>query len=161
MNMIAQNTPKNKTITAQLRALIAEPKVNAVGIIGEMIAAEYLRRAGCRVQPTEQGSRRGDLRVITPAGELLYIEVKTARRGKDNKWRFTLIKTGHTDHRATNAVLLLAVTRSAAVVPFIIPTPDIRDRRHIVITSNPRTYAGKFAAYRTTPAAIGQGVLWI
>ena len=123
---------------------------HSVGALGERIAANLLEKAGYSVSFTHPGERRGDLRVCNPTtGEVHHIEVKTARRGKDGKWRFTLVKDGATDFRDSDFVLLLAVLKTGKTTLFFIPVPELGQRRQICITSHPESYAGLFCKYRT------------
>jgi hypothetical protein len=80
-------------------------------------------------------------------GRSVNIEVKTANKNKDNTWRFTLYKKDHTDHKTSDYVILVALTGYSPVL-FVIPTDHIKDRNTVAISSNPRTYTGKFAQYR-------------
>lgn len=117
-----------------------------LGYMGEKTAAAALRSAGYRVAPGKPLG--GDLHVIdSETGEVLYIEIKTARRGCDGKWRATLIKAGKTDHRICDLVVLLTIVEGRQIVPFVIPV-GVLDKPHIVITSDPRTYHGRLATYR-------------
>lgn len=88
-----------------------------------------------------------DITAISPQGVLTFIEVKTARKNKDGKWRFTLYKRGSQNHRKSDYVILVALADHGSSL-FVIPTKDIYDRHHIAITSNPQTYDGMFAKYR-------------
>lgn len=88
-----------------------------------------------------------DILAVNPQGLLVDIEVKTAQRGKDGKWRFTLYKQGSQDHRKSDYVILVALAYEGSAL-FVIPTRDVLDRTFVCITSNPKTYAGKFAKYR-------------
>lgn len=81
---------------------------------------------------------------------VIQIEVKTATRGKDSKWRATLMKAGKygsTDHNKADVVILIC-QNNAELTYYVIPTKDIKNRRHLVITSNPRTYTGRWSKYR-------------
>lgn len=128
-------------------ARLADKRSQAVGALGECAAKRLLEKAGYEVR---QGWHCGwDLRVMDrDTGQIVYLEVKTARQGKDGKWRFTLVKDGRTDHRRSDRVVLLAALDSGRIIPFLLPTAVIEARRHIVITSHPERYAGRFAAYR-------------
>jgi len=131
-----------------LMAAMSYPR-RAVGALGEMAAAKLLEMRGYRVSFTGAAEKRGDLRVVSPVtGEVVRVEVKTARRCKDGKWRFTLKKKQHTDYRHSDVVVLLAVIGGGAVVPFVIPVADLGERSQVCITSSPAKYAGRWARYR-------------
>lgn len=114
-----------------------------LGRLGELTAWNGLEASGYRVQRSRR--YQGDLRVITGDGEVLYVEVKTARQCSDNKWRFTLYSRG-CDHRHSDVVLLLALLDYQAV-PFMIPVKDLPGHQ-CVITSDPTTYRGRLARFR-------------
>jgi hypothetical protein len=120
-----------------------------IGGIGEIWLSEALKNQGYEVTPGIQGQKRGDLLAIDPqSGEMTRIEVKTARKCKDGKWRFTLAKKGHTDHRHADKVALLAVLKTGDVVVFMIPVEEISRQQQAVITSHPERYNGKLAQWR-------------
>jgi hypothetical protein len=120
-----------------------------IGAVGERWLCETLERQGYRVAYGQLGKKEGDLRVIDViTGEVLKIEVKTARQCKDGKWRFTLAKDGHTDHQHADMVALLAVMASGRVIPFVMPVEAVANQRQAVITSHPERYAGKLACWR-------------
>lgn len=120
-----------------------------IGGIGEIWLSEALRNQGYEVTPGIQGQKRGDLTAVDPrSGEMTRIEVKTARRGKDGHWRFTLVKKGHTDHRHADKVALLAVLKTGDVVLFMIPVEEIKNRRSAVISNHPEQYNGQLAKWR-------------
>lgn len=123
----------------------------SVGSAGEMTARLLFEQAGYAVRLA--GRCNGDLTVIDrETGESWSVEVKTARRSKDQKWRFTLIKAGHTNHGYADRVLLLAVLKSGRCVPFLVPVEALSTQRQAVITSHPESYAGKLAQYRKVGA---------
>lgn len=120
----------------------------AVGAVGEKIAAHLLERSGYFIRVPDR-RHAGDLHAIIPdTGQLVKIEVKTARRSKDKKWRFTLFKRGHTDARHSDVVMLLAASPAGFVTSFLVPAYFFAGQRQAVITSNPLHYAGKLAQFR-------------
>lgn len=134
------------TLPGLIRQL-SDQKAQAIGMIGEQLVYQALEAAGYRPVTLQHGGC--DLRAISPAtGEIFCVEVKTSRRGKDGRWRFKLYKAGHTDHRKSQVVVLLAITLSGDVIPFVIPTSELQNQRQAVISSDPRTYSGRLAAYR-------------
>ena len=74
------------------------------------------------------------------------IEVKTARKGKDGKYRARLYKPGSQDHRKSDYVVFVLL--DDRVYFYVIPTDDIRDHVQLTITSHPNTYNGKYAQYK-------------
>lgn len=137
-------------IAVQMELLKVEGEMsfsrNAVGSRGERWAYNALQASGYDVSFTRLHEKRGDLRAVSPDGEVKLIEVKTARQGKDNKWRF-LLKGNGQDYRHADIVLCLCVLKSGTVVPFVIPV-DAIDQAQICISSFPLDYAGKWAQYR-------------
>lgn len=129
------------------------PRRSTLGRMGEITVEKALKAAGYQVR---QGRRHeGDLHVIDRGtGQVLFVEVKTAMRSVDRKWRFTLFVRGKTDYRHSDVVVLLAVLDDFTYVPFAIPVPDLSDRSQLCITSHPATYAGWLAAYRLSPTAV-------
>lgn len=128
---------------------LADRSRRGIGALGEKTAAHLLKQSGYVVSFCQVGQKRGDLRAVSTAtGQVHQVEVKTARRGKDGKWRFTLYLAGKTDHRHADVLMLLAVLESGNIITFVVPVAQITDKHHAVITSHPATYAGKLAAYR-------------
>jgi hypothetical protein len=115
-----------------------------LGKLGEFTVWRALEAAGYQVKRARMF--QGDLRAISPDGEIFHVEVKTARRGGDGKWRACLYKRGHADHKHADVVVLLAVCGVQAV-PFVIPASRLPGRQ-CVITSDPQRYAGRLAVYR-------------
>lgn len=138
---------QSKPTLPSLQKALATQSCQAIGTAGELTARLMFQKAGYKV--SHAGQLRGDLQITNQTtGEICLIEVKTARRGKDKKWRFCLVKHGRCDHRHADKVLLLAVLKSGRVVPFLIPVDQLTHQRQAVICSHPETYAGKFAQYR-------------
>lgn len=128
----------------------------SIGNLGEAWLAQKLQKRGYRVTIAHE---RGDLTVITPDGEILYVEVKTARANVQGRYAFTLYKQSKSgkvkaDCRQTDFVALLCVMQSGAIVPFIVPTSILRTNKSTGITSNPRSYAGRLAQFRQRPSSI-------
>ena len=139
-------------------ALIATETRRSVGIVGEQIAARMFEEAGYGVVPCRNRSRRGDLLVIDQhTGEIFRVEVKTARLAKDNRYHFTLVKSGRTDYHDAQFVLLLALSPTGYPVPFLIPVADIPARRSIQFYGLPDTYSGKWSSYRVRGSLVLEG----
>lgn len=124
---------------------------HTLGYAGEMTAARLLTEAGYRV--VKAFRYEGDLKAQNrQTGELFRVEVKTAMRGGDGKWRFLLFKKsrfGVTDYRHSDIVILLAVVEAFQVVPFVVPVESLgRNRVQLAITSHPLRYAGWLATFR-------------
>jgi hypothetical protein len=121
-----------------------------LGALGERIVLESLAKAGYQARPGER--KRGEHFDVwakhLQTGEILCLEVKMARPAKDRKYRFTLWKAGCTDHRHSDYVILLALTHSAFLSAFVVPTIILANQHQAVITSHPLKYAGKLAQYR-------------
>lgn len=130
------------------QAALADRSHTAVGAIGERWFMAKLEKQGY-VTGLSQAGAPGDVRVVCPkTGLVTYVEVKTARRGKDGKWSFTLWKKGKTDHRRAHWVALLAVVTTGCVVVFMCPVGMLAQQKVAVISSDPRGYAGKLARWR-------------
>lgn len=128
---------------------LADRSRRGVGAMGEKTAAHLLEQSGYQVSFCRVGEKRGDLSVASlHTGEVFKVEVKTARRCKDGKWRFTLYLKAKIDHRHADVVILLAVLDSGRVIPFVVPTTFLMGQHQAVITSHPETYKGKLAVYR-------------
>ncbi len=132
-----------------LQIALSEETRRGIGALGERLAAGLLEKAGYLVSFTRYGEKRGDLVAIDQTtGEVIRIEVKTSRRGKDRRWRFTLHKRGCTDHRHADVVILLAVLKSGRAIPFVVPVEAIQHVHAVTICSHPEAYGGKLAVYR-------------
>lgn len=128
---------------------LSDKKRKAIGTMGEIAVARMLESSGYDVSLAHVGEKRGDLRAVSRStGEIWRVEVKTARRAKDGKYRFTLFKKGCTDYRDADFVVLLPVLKSGRVVPFVIPVSKLGERSQICITSHPEDYAGMWKQYR-------------
>jgi hypothetical protein len=134
----------------ELTAHMAQTAVT-LGSAGENLIALALQANGYTVRV---GYEMGDLHVVDKDGTIYYVEVKTARRASDKKWRFTLYKKHQQDHRYSDFVVLLCVLKSGFAVPFVIPTSFVRDIHAAAITSFPDTYQGKFSQFRQTLAKL-------
>lgn len=123
------------------------------GNAGESFAYAEFERAGYAVTRTGRGDQRGDLRVVdTDTGEVWRVEVKAMRRDTQGRYQACLrrqIKARVcTDAAHSQLVLLLAFPKVGAPIPFLIPQPALVGMRQIVIASDPRSYAGKWAKFR-------------
>ncbi len=137
------------------REMLSNPKAHSVGLYGEQIAAQLLEEAGYQVSFTQAAERRGDLHVIDPdTGEIIRVEVKTARRNGNGRWAFCLRRKSRsgvgvrTDVAYSDVVILLAVLKSGRVVPFVIPSDELGTITTIKIPTHPQDYKGKYAVYR-------------
>jgi Holliday junction resolvase-like predicted endonuclease len=125
-----------------------------IGNAGEAYAYAEFERAGYAVTRTGHRDKEGDLRVLdTDTGEVWRVEVKSMRRGSRGHYQACLrrqIKARVcTDAAHSQVVLLLAFPKVGAPIPFLIPQAVLMGRSQIVIASDPRTYAGKWAKFRT------------
>src|SRR3972149_4905962 len=121
-----------------MQMYLSDSKRKAVGTMGEITIARMLECSGYDVSFTHPGEKRGDICAVSRStGEIMRIEVKTARRATDGKYRFTLFKKGHTDYRDSDVVILLPVLKSGRVVPFVLPVERLGKRSTVLITSPP------------------------
>jgi hypothetical protein len=100
----------------------------------------------------------GDLRVCTPSGVVMRVEVKAARVGKGGYYQFCLTRrtrTGYvkTSCRNCDAVVLLGITASGRVEIYVLPAKAVQDRAIIKI---PAKTGGKsqWRKYRQHPGAV-------
>lgn len=116
---------------------LADERRKAVGVAGEQWAAAALERAGYYVSFTCQRAP-GDLRVLCPdTGEIIRIEVKTARRTRRKVWQFNLYRKLHdrvcTDAQKSDFVVLLAVHPSGRITPFVLPAAILGQQKQVTI----------------------------
>lgn len=134
----------------QLRRHLSQSR-SAVGVAGEILVARALEAQGHRVSIAHD---RGDLSVFLPDGQILGIEVKSARRNKQGKYQFTLWKHWQgrqcADHHNADVVILLCVLRTGDAVPFVVPVETLGTRHTVAITSFPTDYNGWLVTYRQT-----------
>lgn len=122
---------------------------NGLGFWGEDWVSETLTKKGYQVTPHPTRGCHFDLLVKQPTtGQLWRVEVKTARKASDGKWRFLLWRKGHQTHHDSHLVILLAVTPIWTVYPFVVPTSQLLNQNQAVITSHPQDYKGKLAPFR-------------
>lgn len=139
--------------------MLSNSKAKAIGTYGESLAKAALEKRGYIVSYTGTREKRGDLRVITPDGELLRVEVKTARRTPSGKYQFSLRRDGvylYTSIDHADMLILLAVTRSGVPVPFVIPVNHLSPtlKQISMYAPHPSDYHGRYAKYRQAMNAI-------
>lgn len=128
------------------------PRRYSLGWMGEVTMQRQLESAGFQVRPGRRGE--GDLHAVdTRTGQVHFIEVKTAMRSTDRKWRFTLYKRGCTDYRNSDLIILLAVLDDFSYISFTVPVAQLGQRSQLCITSHPASYKGWLAPYRQSPAS--------
>lgn len=120
---------------------------NVLGLAGELKVKEALEAQGFQVD-THPVKKFGDLRAISPQGEVFYIEVKTARQNSRKQWCFTLIKRKKTDCSHCDYVIMLAILKSGQAIPFVVPVGAIERLTAITLPKHPLEYAGIYAQYR-------------
>lgn len=132
----------------RLEVMLSDLSRTATGALGEQYVAAALERQGWAVA-FQHCNKQGDLKAFNPdTGEIVRIEVKTARRNARGQWCFNLFKRGKTSVLHADVVVLLAILKSGRPVPFVLPVAAIGNRHCAVITSHPESYAGKLAQYR-------------
>jgi len=118
----------------------------SVGMAGEIAIALALQERG---YPVAANHKWGDLQVWTKdMKKTAYIEVKTARRGKDGFYNFTLRKDGCTDHRNADLIILVCLLKTGDAIPFVVPVTVLYEQKKCSITSDPWNYKGKLSPYR-------------
>lgn len=134
------------------RRLLARGRhTRAFGFIGEELVKRMLKARGYKVR-RQHRHYAGDLRAVTPDGEIINVEVKTARAGVEGNYQFCLYRRLDqrvcTDARHSDVIVLLCVTTAGQIVPFVVPAAQTDNLKQITITSNPVTYRGWLARYR-------------
>jgi hypothetical protein len=129
---------------------------NRLGFVGEQHVARALKRAGAVVSaPAARG--HGDVRAVTAAGRVLYVEVKTARastRGAGKMWRWCLNRRAHHAARQNaDYVVLLAWGTYAITHAYVIPAAAIAGVKNIAMR-NLDSARSKYARYRQPIASI-------
>lgn len=102
-----------------------------LGRTGELYATILMEAHGYLAQITHD-YQRGDIRVVSPSGTVMYVEVKTARVNKDGYFQFCITrrtKTGRikTSCRNCDAVILLGINRSGLVEIYVLPAKAVQD----------------------------------
>jgi len=111
----------------------------SLGRAGEMYA-KILFEAHGYLADIEHERQLGDLRIVTPAGSILRVEVKTARLSKRDYFEFGLkVKTKGGTYRTNcekcDAVVLLGVNRSGRVEIYVLPAKAAANVSQIKIPS--------------------------
>lgn len=125
---------------------------NTTGRIGEYIAIGALRESAYGAKP-QQKKKCGDVVVTLTDGREIRIEVKTAVVNKQGKFSFCLTKWGKRGQQFTcctdsDFVLLLCVTKTQGVVPFLIPATMLSGQQLIGIGASCVFTGGKYGKYR-------------
>lgn len=111
-----------------------------LGRTGEVYAKILLEAHGY-LADIDHDRKRGDLRVVSPAGTVMRVEVKAARLGKDGSYQFCItrrtkqgrIKTSCCD---CDAVVLLGIKPSGTVEIYVIPAKAAQHISIIKIRTN-------------------------
>ncbi|MCU0481684.1 MAG: hypothetical protein MUE54_10810 [Anaerolineae bacterium] len=128
-----------------------------MGKAGEAYAEKQFMDMGYKVTyPTEY--KQGDLRVVdVTTGEIVRVEVKTARRGQNGRWQVCFRKGKKTDCHHADLVVMQLVLDSGQVIPYFIPSSDIGMLQGTSF-SNATSPSGKWAGYRRGDYRIFGGV---
>lgn len=110
-----------------------------VGTVGEHYAKILLEAHGYLVDIDHQ-PKRGDLRVITPDGDILRVEVKTARPSKRGYFEYNLAKWRNgkqsTCSSGCDVLILLGVNRAGLVEIYVLPQKAAANINVIKIPAN-------------------------
>ena len=122
---------------------------NNLGYAGEMYAKQQLERLGLNVLYTGKLGVGYDLLV----NGVLKVEIKTALLNNEERYQFSLRKDStdvqkFADVRKADIVILQCVGNTGNVTSFVMPTIAVYNNKQVKITSDPSSYAGKFAKYR-------------
>lgn len=122
-----------------------------LGRAGELLAQTIIEANGCQCD-IEHIKFKGDLRVVTPSGCVLRVEVKTARQSKRGDWQFNLYKKSragiHTDCTGADAVLLIAVRPSGMCHLFLVPCLVLFGRSSIKMCDPQHKAHQRYGIYR-------------
>lgn len=129
-----------------------------LGVSGEFYALRQFEALGYKVEYA-QTKKQGDLKVVDmTTGQIVKVEIKTARKGRNLNYQVCLKKKGKTDVAHSDLVVIQLVLGTGEVVPFFIPAPLLADKQGISFT-RAQTYNGKWAQYRQDSYAIFGGVV--
>lgn len=125
----------------------------ALGTAGEQMVYDWLRAAGYGVVFTRR-YESGDLRAQNQqTGERFVLEIKTAKKSIDGKWRFTLRKENSQSLDGVDIVILMAI-HEGQIIPFVVPAEVLSNQNQAVITFAPDKYKGKLARFRQTAGSL-------
>lgn len=108
-----------------------------LGRTGELYAKILLEAHGY-LADIDHERKRGDLKVWSPAGTILRVEVKAARLSKDGSYQFCMnrkTKTGRvkTSCGDCDAVILLGITKAGRVEIYVLPAKAAQNYKIIKI----------------------------
>lgn len=145
-----QHTIGKQLTIPQIKGMLGTTRIS-IGLLGETLVARALEKTGYQVSIPHE---RGDLSVTTNDGQILGIEVKTSRRGKDGAYRFTLWKHWQgrqcADHNNADVIILLCVSKSGEAIPYVMPVSACKNKHAVAITSQPELYKGWLSPYKQT-----------
>lgn len=125
---------------------------NHTGSAGESIAIEALKEAHYGAKKSTK-KQCGDVSFIATDGREVHIEVKAARVNSQGKYAFCLTKWGQngkpkTCHTDSDFVLLLCVTKTQGIIPFLIPAVMLQGQNLVGIGQGCVFSGGKYDKYR-------------
>lgn len=124
---------------------------NMLGRAGELLA-QIMFEANGYVCEIDHQKFQGDLRVTTPSGMVMRVEVKTSRKGARGGFQFNLWKKSkhgmHTNCEQCDVLVLLCVRPSGMLHVFILPGAAVRNRRSITLSDPSKRMSSKYAVYR-------------
>lgn len=125
-----------------------------LGMVGEQYARIMCEAHGY-LADIDHNRSCGDLRVVCPSGQVLRVEVKAARIGKDGYFQFCVTrrtKKGYIKTSCTNcdALMMLGVTASGRIEIYIVPSQMCQN--YSIIKFSPKLSANhKWKQYRQFP----------
>lgn len=135
---------------ARLTRIMAQDRVT-LGYVGEEYAKVALEAHGYVVDVTHE-RKCGDFHCMDCDGNIVRVEVKTSRIGKDKYFTFNLAKWRNgvqtTDCSKSDALFLQCVRPSGLVEFYVIPTPTISGINIIKIPSKKPRKGCKWFPYR-------------
>ena len=135
---------------ARLTRIMAQDRVT-LGYVGEEYAKLALEAHGYVVEVSHE-AKHGDLHCMDADGNIIRVEVKTSRIGKDKYFTFNLRKWRNgvqtTDCSKSDALFLQCVRPSGLVEFYVIPHFAVSTINIIKIPSKKGKFPSKWSIYR-------------
>jgi hypothetical protein len=141
---------------ARLTRIMAQDRVT-LGYVGEEYAKVVLEAHGY-ITEIDHEAKHGDLHCMDAQGNIIRVEVKTSRIGKDKYFTFNLRKWRNgvqtTNCTKCDALFLQCVRPSGLVEFYVIPHYAVSDINIIKIRSKATKYPSRWKQYRQYEGSI-------